>query len=58
MPLPLQRAATQIVNFSASADELVERVRGLGFSVWAIWPALFDPASGRMVQADVTFFRS
>jgi hypothetical protein len=37
--------------------ELVERMRGLGFTVWAIWPALFDPDSGRMIQADATFFR-
>jgi FkbM family methyltransferase len=38
-------------------DELVERVRQLGFTPWAIWPALFDPNTGRMMQADATFFR-
>ncbi|MGI9220529.1 MAG: FkbM family methyltransferase [Woeseiaceae bacterium] len=38
-------------------DELVERIRALGFEIWAIWPALFDPGTGRMVQADATFFR-
>lgn len=38
-------------------DELAERIRRLGFNVWAIWPAFFDPASGQMLQADATFFR-
>lgn len=38
-------------------DVLAERMRSLGFTLWAIWPALFDPQSGRMIQADATFFR-
>jgi len=37
--------------------ELVQRLRALGFSVWAIWPGLCDPRSGRMLQVDVTVFR-
>jgi FkbM family methyltransferase len=39
-------------------DELVEELRVLGFSIWAIWPGLADPTSGRMLQVDVTFFRT
>ena len=54
----LEMSLVPLYDHQALYDELTERVRGLGFSVWAIWPALFDPASGRMVQADVTFFRS
>lgn len=38
-------------------DALVERLRALGFSIWAIWPGFCDPHSGRMLQVDVTFFR-
>ncbi|WP_426271030.1 FkbM family methyltransferase [Dyella kyungheensis] len=39
-------------------DELVEKLRMLGFSIWAIWPGFADPSSGRMLQVDVTFFRT
>lgn len=38
-------------------DALVERLRALGFSIWAIWPGFHDPHTGRMLQVDVTFFR-
>jgi FkbM family methyltransferase len=39
------------------SDVLIERMHALGFTTWAIWPALFDPETGRMLQADITFFR-
>jgi FkbM family methyltransferase len=39
-------------------DVLVERLREMGFSIWAIWPGFCDPHSGRMLQVDVTFFRN
>lgn len=39
-------------------DELVERLRTIGFSMWAIWPGFHDPRSGRMLQVDATFFRN
>jgi len=38
-------------------DEIVEQVRGAGFCMWNIWPGIFDPESGKMLQADATFFR-
>lgn len=38
-------------------DELMTRVRTLGFSVWAMWPGFCDSESGRMLQVDVVFFR-
>lgn len=38
-------------------DALVERLRALGFSIWAIWPGFCDPHSGRMLQVDAIFFR-
>lgn len=39
-------------------DPLVERLRALGFSIWAIWPGICDPHSGRMLQVDAIFFRN
>jgi len=38
-------------------DDLVERLRTLGFSIWAVWPGFCDPQTGRMLQIDATFFR-
>lgn len=38
-------------------DDLVERLRTLGFAIWAFWPGFCDPRSGRMLQVDATFFR-
>lgn len=38
-------------------DALIERLRSLGFSIWAIWPGIYDPHEGRMLQVDATFFR-
>lgn len=38
-------------------DVLAERMRLLGFSIWAIQPGFSDPSSGRMLQVDAIFFR-
>jgi FkbM family methyltransferase len=38
-------------------EPLMDRLRSLGFSVWAIWPGFCEPTSGRMLQADVILFR-
>jgi FkbM family methyltransferase len=38
--------------------EMFERLRGLGFALWGAWPELVDPATGRVLQVDATFFRS
>jgi FkbM family methyltransferase len=37
--------------------EMLERLRGLGFSLWAIWPAFVEPGSARTLQVDATLFR-
>jgi FkbM family methyltransferase len=39
-------------------EEMVDQLRALGFEMWAMWPAFVDPRSGRILQADATFFRS
>lgn len=38
-------------------EQLMTRVRALGFVVWAIWPGFCDKNSGRMLQVDVVLFR-
>ena len=38
-------------------DELTERLKRLGFELWAMSPVLVDPQSGRLLQLDATFFR-
>ncbi len=38
--------------------ELVDRLESQGFSMWGVWPGIHDPASGRMLQFDATFFRN
>lgn len=38
--------------------EMLERLRDLGFSPWALWPAFVAPGSARLLQVDATFLRS
>jgi FkbM family methyltransferase len=38
--------------------ELVDEMNRRGFSLWAIAPAFADPGTGRLLQADATFFKS
>jgi FkbM family methyltransferase len=38
-------------------DEMVAELNALGFELWCFAPAFVDPANGRMLQADATFFR-
>jgi FkbM family methyltransferase len=37
--------------------ELESRIHALGFEFWSVSPQLVDPATGRMLQVDATFFR-
>jgi hypothetical protein len=36
--------------------EMLERLRDLGFALWADWPALTEPDTGRLLQLDATLF--
>jgi FkbM family methyltransferase len=58
MGVQMELSLVQLYEQQQLSDVLVDRMHGLGFSTWAIWPALFDPQSGRMLQADITFFRT
>jgi FkbM family methyltransferase len=37
--------------------EMIERMQGLGFTVWSIERGFSDPRTGRTLQCDLTFFR-
>jgi FkbM family methyltransferase len=39
-------------------EEMFARIRTLGFEAWDFKPAFVDYKSGRLLQADVTFFRA
>jgi len=39
-------------------DEMIEIVKAKGFDLWAISPVISDPRTGRLLQADATFFRT
>lgn len=55
--LQLELSIVPLYESQKLFDSLISRLRGLGFSIWAIWPGFCDPNSGRMLQVDVTFFR-
>lgn len=38
-------------------DEMLRDLRSLGFELWGLSPTFVDPASGRLLQFDGTFFR-
>jgi FkbM family methyltransferase len=38
-------------------DELIGKLKSLGFNLWAITPVFIDQSSGRLLQFDATFFR-
>lgn len=39
-------------------DELIQRMKHLGFELWAAEPGFADSRTGRVLQIDATFFRS
>lgn len=42
----------------AMYEENLEILKGLGFQLWNLSPAFFDPVSGRLLQVDAVFFRN
>lgn len=57
MGLQLELSFVHLYEGQLLYDALTERLRALGYSIWAIWPGICDPYSGRMLQVDATFFR-
>jgi FkbM family methyltransferase len=56
--LQLELSLVPLYEGQPLMPELLERVRELGFELWAVAPAFVDPRSGRMLQIDATFVRS
>jgi hypothetical protein len=64
-PISLQKAVGLHVELSLLPlydgqclyDEMIARLKALGFDLWDILPGFTDPRSGRLLQADATFFR-
>ena len=55
--LQLEASLVPLYDGQQLFDVLIERLRLLGFTIWAIWPGFHDPQSGRTLQVDITFFR-
>ena len=56
--LQLELSFVSLYDGQCLYDEIVDQIKALGFDLWAVWPAFVDPQSGRILQADATFFRS
>ena len=53
----LELSLVPLYQGQALFSELIDRMRGEGFSIWGIMPGLVDNSSGRLLQTDVIFFR-
>jgi FkbM family methyltransferase len=56
--IQLEVSLVPLYEGQALFSTLIDRVRRDGFSVWGILPGLVDGSSGRLLQADVIFFRN
>jgi FkbM family methyltransferase len=55
--LQLEMSFVTLYHGQPLFDDLLERLQTEGYTVWAIWPGLCDPETGRMLQTDVVLFR-
>jgi FkbM family methyltransferase len=55
--LQLELSFVPLYDGQLLLEQLMARMRALGFVVWGIWPGFCDKTSGRMLQVDVAFFR-
>lgn len=53
----LELSLVPLYEGQAQFEELMDRMRQLGFNLWALWPGFFDAESGQMLQMDGVFFR-
>jgi FkbM family methyltransferase len=53
----LEMSTARLYEGQASFVALIEQMQEAGFSVWGITPGFADLKSGRLLQADMTFFR-
>lgn len=38
-------------------EQVIAKLRGLGFEIWTLWPGFADPATGRLLQIDAILVR-
>lgn len=55
--LQLELSIVPLYDGQALYDQLIDRLRKLGFELFAVFPGFVDPASGRSLQFDGVFFR-
>lgn len=56
--LQLEISLVPLYDDQVLMDELMGKVKAMGFNLWAIRPVFFDRSTGRLLQIDATFFRS
>ena len=54
----LELSLVPLYEGQALYDAMLSRLQREGFAIWAIWPGICDPESGRMLQVDATLFRA
>jgi FkbM family methyltransferase len=55
--LHMELALAPLYENQCNYDEMLDRVKGLGFTLWGIDPGFFDSKSGRTLSVDATLFR-
>jgi FkbM family methyltransferase len=56
--LSLEISFVPLYEGQALFEDMYAQIRALGFEAWDFKPAFVDDQSGRLLQADVTFFRA
>lgn len=55
--LQLELSLVPLYTDQCLFDELIARLKSVGFELWSVSPAFVDPKNGRLLQIDATFFR-
>lgn len=55
--LQLELSLVPLYQDQSLYDELIAKLKNIGFNLWAIRPVFIDQDSGRLLQVDATFFR-
>jgi FkbM family methyltransferase len=56
--LQLELSLVPLYEGQRSYEDMMVKLRTMGFELWAMSPAFIDPRTGRLLQVDATFFRS
>jgi len=55
--LQLELSLVPLYQDQSLYDDLIEKLKNIGFNLWSIQPVFVDQDSGRLLQVDATFFR-